>query len=210
MIQQNIPEITPLSEMRLENLQEEKEELRQKILSENNNFSLDFGVSNNIFLKILNRFQQIIKENIISADIDYISISKNEDSILLNLYSKTQEMIQHFRISGKKCLIVLYFPMNIILNIRKIEHPRISDTVIWTGDVLKISNETEDYDIENFITIHNLPNNKDLFDFIFNELLKEINEELLERYITIINLLNNQIKDINEQIIKRKKNNKNS
>ena len=114
-------------------------------------------------------------------------------------------MIQRFRISGKNCPIVLYFPMNIILNIRKILHPNILDTVIWIGDVLKISNETKDYDIKNFITIHNLPSHKDLFDFIFNKLLNQINKELLERYILIINLLNNQIEEINEQIRKRKK-----
>lgn len=83
--------------------------------------------------------------------------------------------------------------MNILLNIRKILHPNILDTVIWTGDVLKISNETKNYDIESFITIHDLPMNEDLFDFIFNKLLNEINKELLERYILIINLLNKQI-----------------
>jgi len=206
MIRQNIPEITPLSEMRLETLEKEKEELKQLILSENNKSSLDFGVSKNIFLKILNGFQEIITENIISDDINYISISKNKNGIFLHIYSKTQEMIQSFRISGKNCPIVLYFPMNIILNIRKIEHPKILDTVIWTGNVLKISNETKHYDIENFITIHNLPSHKDLFDFIFNKLLNEIHKELSERYILIINLLNNQIEEIKEKRRKRKNN----
>lgn len=87
--------------MRLETL--EKEKLKQLILSENNNFNIDFGVSKNIFLKILNRFQQIIKENI-------ISISKKEKYILFNIYSKTEEMIQRFRISGKKLSYRFIFP----------------------------------------------------------------------------------------------------